>query len=212
MTRRSLNTHIFRFVSVLLLLMLIAAAAKFAKFVGFPFPWLDGIYQFIIDMSLLIFTIGAAYLANIFQRRANFISSLKEEWHEIVRAKSSLIGYIDNEDKNPAAYLEAYQHLSCCIDYMRIVYRNVGETEKLIGLYPYEPLHDMRRALEAIAPAGGPYGAEELQQARRDIWESFNALRERFLEELDLEEPAHPLIGEGARRKKKRGARGFKDV
>ena len=212
MTRRTLNKHICRFVTVLLLLIFVAGAAKFSVVLGCPLKWLTSLYQFIIDMSLLIFTIGTAYLANIFQKRANFVSSLKEEWHEIVRAKSSLIAYIDHPERTPQDYIQAYQHLSCCIDYMRIVYRNVGETDKLIGYYPYEPLHDMRRSLEAIAPANGPYTEEQMKTARGEIWESFNALRERFLEELDLEEPAHPILGEGARRTKKRGARGFKEI
>ncbi len=35
---------------------------------------------------------------------------------------------------------------------MRSVYQNVGETNDLIGLYPYAPLHDMRRALQTLDP------------------------------------------------------------
>ena len=211
MTRRTLKRHMARFVIILLLIIGVAGLAKFSPLFGYEKKWMTTLYEFINDMSLLIFTIGAAYLANMFQRRSNFISNLKEEWHEIVRAKSSLIVYIDNPERTGVDYLHAYQHLSQCIDYMRIVYRNVGETNKLIGKYPYEPLHDMRRTLESIDPRKSTYSGEQLAKARHDIWESFNALREHFLEELDLESPETPIIGAGARRTKTPGARGFKN-
>lgn len=209
MTRRSLKRHLCLFVVVLLTIILTAAFAKFAPLRGFDAPWLRSLYEFINDMSLLIFTIGAAYLANVFQRRSNFVGNLKEEWHEIVRAKSSLICYIDNPARSPEDYLSAQKHLSECIDYMRIVYANVGETDRLIGKYPYEPLHDMRRALATIDPFSGPVEQDALQAAREAIWEGFNALRERFLEELDLEVPARPITVAGARRKKQVGAKGY---
>ena len=211
MTRRTLKRHMARFVIILLLIIGVAGLAKFSPLFGYEKKWMTTLYEFINDMSLLIFTIGAAYLANMFQRRSNFISNLKEEWHEIVRAKSSLIVYIDNPERTGVDYSHAYQHLSQCIDYMRIVYRNVGETNKLIGKYPYEPLHDMRRTLESIDPRKGTYSGEQLTKARHDIWESFNALREQFLEELDLESPETPIIGAGAKRTKTPGARGFKN-
>lgn len=206
MTRRTLKKQIRKFVTVLMLLITIAAVAKFSPEFGFKQKWLESVYKFIIDMSLLIFTIGAAYLANIFQQRSNFITNLKDEWHEIVRAKSSLIVYLDNPNRTLENYFHAYQHLSQCIDYMRIVYRNVGETDQLIGKYPYEPLHDMRRSIEAVDPRRGQLTHESLLIARSQIWDSFNALRERFLEELDLETPEHPIVGAGAKRQKRNGS------
>ena len=206
MTRRTLRKKIRKYVLFLLALIVIAGFAKFSTELGFPHKWLDSVYKFIIDMSLLIFTIGAAYLANVFQQRSNFITNLKDEWHEIVRAKSSLIVYLDKPNRTVDDYFHAYQHLSQCIDYMRIVYRNVGETDKLIGKYPYEPLHDMRRSIESVDPRKGQVTEDALLVARADIWDAFNALRERFLEELDLETPERPIIAALAKRKKKEGA------
>ncbi len=90
---------------------------------------------------------------------------------------------------------------------MRIVYRNAGETEGLIGLYPYAPLHDMRRALQTLDPRVALEITSEKKALVRDaILQAFYALRETFLEELDLEEPQHPLLISGGRRLKTPGA------
>jgi hypothetical protein len=90
---------------------------------------------------------------------------------------------------------------------MRIVYRNAGETRGLVGLYPFEPLHDMRRALQTLDPRFSPgVTTDEKNLVRDAILQAFNALRETFLEELDLEEPHHPLLTSGARRLKIPGA------
>jgi len=75
---------------------------------------------------------------------------------------------------------------------MRSVYQNVGETGDLIGLYPYAPLHDMRRALQTPIRARTPIRRQKRATCARAILQSFYALRETFLEELDLEEPDHP--------------------
>ena len=92
---------------------------------------------------------------------------------------------------------------------MRSVYRNVGETNGLIGLYPYAPLHDMRRALQTLDPRKTPSPDADARNLVRDaILQSFYALRETFLEELDLEEPDHPLLISSGRRAKKSGSTG----
>ena len=86
-------------------------------------------------------------------------------------------------------------------------YQNVGETADLIGIYPYAPLHDMRRALQTLDPRKAPNADAEARNLARDaILQSFYALRETFLEELDLEEPDHPLLISGGRRSKTSGA------
>ncbi len=72
MTRQTLNRHMCVFVTILLLIIAVAGAAKFAPVFGLNKAWIVKLYEFINDMSLLIFTIGAAYLANMFQRRGEF--------------------------------------------------------------------------------------------------------------------------------------------
>ena len=103
-------------------------------------------------------------------------------------------------------YLAAFCRISETIDNMRIVYANVGETGTLIGLYPFAPLHDMRRALQSIDPRKRPdVPPEERKLVRDAILQSFYALRENFLEELDLEQPDTPLTVAAARRLKRPG-------
>ena len=103
-------------------------------------------------MSLLIATGGVAYVANVYQKRHSFIEALKEEWRDIIAAKSALFAYTQLERPTLEQYLAAFCKLSETIDNMRSVYQNVGETSDLVGLYPYAPLHDMRRALQTLDP------------------------------------------------------------
>jgi len=199
------------------LLVVVLAVSFLAKIVH-PVPLLGDTtlgrllvdaYEFLRDMSLLIATGGVAYIANVYQKRQSFIDALKEEWRDIIAAKSALFTYTQLERPTAEQYLATFCTLSETIDNMRSVYRNVGETDALIGLYPYAPLHDMRRALQTLDPRKSPAPDSDMRGLARDaILQSFYALRETFLEELDLEEPDHPLLISGGRRIKVSGATG----
>ena len=104
-------------------------------------------------------------------------------------------------------YLAAFCRISETIDNMRVVYANVGETSSLIGIYPFAPLHDMRRALQSLDPRKRTdISPEERKLVRDAILQSFYALRENFLIELDIDAPEHPILPAAARRRKKPGA------
>ncbi|MEL6372461.1 MAG: hypothetical protein AAFR04_00660 [Pseudomonadota bacterium] len=211
MTRRSLNRTL-RSAYVLMGFIFIAALAmRFLPEVPGLVPavvskWLQLGYDVVKDMALIIVTVVAAILTNVFQQRASFVSALEREWRNIVRTKTALLRYCRAETPTTEAYLDAYGDLSAAIDNMRIVYRNVGETRSLVGLYPYEPLHDMRRVMQWIDPARGPVAPQNREVAARAIQQVFSALREHFLDELDLEEPVRPILVSGADRTKQRGA------
>lgn len=210
MTRTSLNRVLRRIYLLVLLVVTMAFAARFADHVpGLSRAAVDaakGTYDVLRDMSLLIATAGVAYVTNVFQKRSKFVESLEEEWRGIVRTKSALYAFCEKPYPSTDDYLAAFSRISETIDNMRIVYRNAGETEALVGLYPYAPLHDMRRALQSIDPRKRPnIEPEERKLARDAILQSFYALREVFLEELDLEEPQHALLIQGGRRRKQPG-------
>lgn len=212
MTRTSLNATLRRLYIVLAILLGLSLLAKFKAYVpgidrtGLSAP-LGELYEFLRDMSLLIATGGVAYLTNVFQKRSGFVASLEEEWRGIVRTKAALYVYCEKPFPSTDDYLAAFAAISSTIDNMRIVYRNVGETESLIGLYPYAPLHDMRRAVQSIDPRKRQdVPAAERKLVRDAILQSFYALRETFLEQLDLEEPEHALLAVASRRTKIDGA------
>jgi len=213
MTRRTLKKTMRRAYRVLLLVLGIALATKLVEHVPvLAESWLQPIatdvYEYLKDMALVFVTVVAAYLANVFQKRSKFVESLEEEWRGIVKTKSALYAYCEKPYPSADDYLAAFSRISETIDNMRIVYRNAGETKGLVGLYPYEPLHDMRRAIESLDPRQKPNtSANERKLVQSGVLQCFNALRENFLEELDLEEPAYPLLTVAARRMKRNGAR-----
>ncbi|MFA5949352.1 MAG: hypothetical protein WC807_03620 [Hyphomicrobium sp.] len=212
MTRASLNRTLRRAYFWLVLVLVLSLTAKFADRIpgvqGTPIDAIaKGLYDYLKDMALVFVTVVAAYLANVFQKRSNFVESLEEEWRGIVRTKSVLYTYCEKQYASTDDYLAAFCRISETIDNMRIVYANAGETSTLIGLYPYAPLHDMRRALQSIDPRKrATIPAEERRVVRDAVLQSFYALRETMLEELDLDEPAHPLLISGGRRLKQSGA------
>lgn len=221
MTRHALNRTLRRAYAVLTFVLVAALAMKLSKYIpglagtGWEKPALD-VYDYLKDMALVFVTVVAAYLANVFQKRSKFIESLEEVWRLIVSTKSSLYTFCEKQYPSSDDYLDAFCRLSETIDNMRIVYRNVGETDTLVGLYPYAPLHDMRRVLQSIDPRKRQsVPLEERKLARDAILQCFYALRENFLEELDLKEPAHPLLISAGRRAKTAGAtrsaRGLQD-
>lgn len=215
MTRNSLRRTLRRLYVFLALTLALALLAKFAdhfpllKAIGLEGALKD-IYEFIRDMSLLIATGGVAYVSNVYQKRSSFVTSLDTEWRALVATKNALYAFCEKANASADDYIDAFCKVSGSIDNMRTVYRNVGETDDLIGLYPYAPLHDMRRALMTLDPRkNGDISLEHRKLVRDAILQSFYALRESFLEELDLEAPDHPLLISGGRRLKLPGTAGF---
>jgi hypothetical protein len=215
MTRATLKRTLRRMYAVLAVVLAISLLAKFVDHItplrgsGLEAVLKDA-YEYLKDMSLLIATGGVAYLTNVFQKRHSFVEALKEEWRDIIATKSALFGYTQIERPTTEQYIATFCRLSESIDNMRSVYKNVGETDDLIGLYPYAPLHDMRRALQTLDPRKASATDAETRNLVRDaILQSFYALRETFLEELDLEQPDHPLLISGGRRGKKSGSSGW---
>lgn len=215
MTRSKLDRTLRRAYVVLGLILAVSIAAKLAP----RTPGLEGtqvarlaadVYDYLKDMSLVLVTVVAAYLANVFQKRSKFIERLEEEWRGIVRTKSALYAFCEKPGAAADDYLAAFCRISETIDNMRVVYANVGETDDLIGLYPYAPLHDMRRALQSIDPRKrSDISIEERKLVRDAILQAFYALRESFLVELDIREPDSPIIPSAARRRKQPGAAGY---
>jgi hypothetical protein len=211
MTRHRLNRTLRRAYVVLGLVLIVSLVTKLAPHIpgiaGSPIEAIaKDVYEYLKDMALVFVTVVAAYLANVFQKRSKFIEGLEEQWRSIVATRSALYGYFEKPYPTLDDYIATYRTLSETIDTMRIIYRNVGETRQLIGLYPYAPLHDMRRVLQDMDPrTKATFTADERRLAGYAVQQLFAALRENFLEELDLQEPDHPLLISGGRRLKTSG-------
>lgn len=211
MTRKKLTRTLRRIYILLIIILAISFFAKIADHIVFLKDTgverlLKDAYEFLRDMALLIATGGVAYITNVFQKRHSFLESLKEEWRDIIATKSELLRYMHKETPTHEEYVRAYTCLSETIDNMRTVYRNVGETEDAIGLYPFAPLHDMRRVLQTLDPRKTASSPEARKLARDTMLQSFYALRDGYLEELDLDEPDNPILMSGARRLRVPGA------
>lgn len=204
MTRKRQNRILGWTVFGLIVLILLALAAKVSGY-----EWALRFYDFIRDTSLLIVTVIAAYMADVFQKRTTFLQNLREQWREIVETKAALIYYCHQKDSTLEDYLNASRQLSQTIDNMRIVYRNVGETSQLIGLYPYAPLHHMYNVMVSLDPRSAAPTLEDKYKARGEIWDAFNAIREHFVDEFDIEEPTRPVLIHRMKRKKRDGAASY---
>ena len=212
MTRHIINATLRAVYWALGLVLAIALLAKLATHIpGVTNTWLDALakdlYLYLKEMAPVFITVVAVYLTSVFRKRADFVESLEEEWRNIVRTKAAIWSYFEKPYPTSDDFIATFARLSETIDTMRIVYRNVGETKDVIGLYPYEPLHDMRRILQDMDPRRKTSFTEaERKRAQDCITQAFLGLRENFLEELELQEPGHPLLVAGGRRLKVSGA------
>jgi hypothetical protein len=156
----------------------------------------EAFHYIVKDYSSILLGIAATYLTYCFQRRQAFLISLREIWHRCIDAKAELIDYTYEPKPDGAGYRKAHRALSMAIDMMRAAYRNVGETSISVGLYPFEPLHDMRNALDKLGFEDVTHPAQEL--AREEILTAWNAFRWSFLREFSTASPTHSVTMRGA--------------
>lgn len=184
MTKQKLLANVLGVISLLLILLLVAIFCRiyFRSEIS---------YSIIKDFTPLLISVAAAYLAYCFQRRQAFLVSLRDLWKEMVDAKIELVEYTHNIKTDQSSFRRTHRSLSKAIDLVRGVYKNVGETDKQLGLYPFEPLHDMRRSLDTLGFVDVTH--EKQLEARDEIIRSWNALRYVFLKEFSTPEPPHPI-------------------
>jgi hypothetical protein len=177
-----------------LLINVIAVAAALLGLVGAAYLS-ETFHTYLKEDVNLFIAVAAAYLAYCFQRRQAFLASLRDLWDKCIEAKADLIDYTFDQDPTQLKFGKAHRSISVAIDMVRAVYRNVGETEKSIGLFPFEPLHDMRRSLDAI---GYQNVVAEIQiQERTNILRAWNAFRCCYLKEVSTPAPTHSITERG---------------
>jgi len=199
MTRRNLRRRLAATGVVLVLVVVVGLVLK----VGFPDE--QDLYEVYSDAIILVVTGLVAFMANAFQRRDAFVDLLRALWSHLIIAKNdvtSLTRFVaagaveKNVESFESRYEQVYASLSRAIDEMRGVYRNVGETDTHLGLYPFEPLHDMRRALEQL---GEQPTFAQAQMTRTQVNQAWESIRFKFLKEFEAPEPTDPILGRGSR-------------
>jgi hypothetical protein len=157
------------------------------------------------DLFPLVVAVLATFLASWFQQRSTFVESLRRLWSHMIDAKIDLLDYARSTDRSETRYRQAYTALSRSIDEVRGVYKNVGESDSVIGLFPYEPLHDMRRSLETLGCS--PYDKEASAKAIQAFDRAWNSLRLSFLAEFSPPEPTTPVTTRWSRDPRREGDR-----
>ncbi len=192
MTKAELRRVMFRVFCSLAVLTVVAAFFEFGlskRSAG------NKLYEFIKDFLPFYLAAAAAYLAYCFQQRSNFLISVREVWKDIVTTKNALIAFTYNEDPSIKEFESVQQRLFITIDLIRAVYKNIDEDVDGTGLYPFEPLHDMRKVLKLCSPHCS--SKERREQARTEFQKAWYTLKSSYLKELPRVVPSQPIVVRG---------------
>ena len=147
-------------------------------------------FEFCLQTMPLFIIIISAYVANIYHKRSVFVSTLREVWYKIVDAKVEIYEFIDNRYSSEDDLRKVYTKWSSVIDYVRAVYKNVGESKTYKGYYPFESLHDIRKILRDYSITISEDEKNIIKDKIFNIWQTF---RFYFLSELEPPQPTMPI-------------------
>jgi hypothetical protein len=147
------------------------------------------------DMLAGLMGVGAGVLAIIFQRRSEFVATVRAEWSACLEAIAQVRTLYHRDQFDQLIYDNAYSKIWAAIDGMRSVYRDQGESRARVGYYPFATLHDIRLIIEHDF-AGGAWPDADSRRRRMDQIESaWRLFRYRYLQELETPEPDNPVLG-----------------
>jgi len=195
MTRNGLLWRLQLVIGTLIVMICALTYTKFAALTPY--------YELLKDVIPLLIVVLAAYFVQVLQQRAAFVTSLRSLWSHLIEAKTALLRYTCDPVPTWEKYQNAYDSLSRAIDEVRSLYRNYGESKDYTGYYPYEPMHDMRKALEDLGFE--MVNLERQQAAREKIEQAWDVLRPRFLAEVGAPTPSDPIINRNAKDTRKQG-------
>ncbi len=178
MTRKQLRCVTFMVIGIYALALGVGLALRI---VGPPTP--TPYYETFKDLIPLILAIPAAYLGYCFQQRGSYLQSLRSLWSQIVIAINNAIQYTYLESPTQDQFRKTLTDLSIVIDELRGVYKNIGESSKNVGLYPYEPFKDIHKAISDLG--FGSLNENARMMARRKIVGHWKSIRSNFLDEFD---------------------------
>lgn len=144
-------------------------------------------YETFKDLIPLILAIPAAYLGYCFQQRGSYLQSLRSLWSQLVIAVNSAIQYTYLESPTQEQFGKILTDLSIATDELRGVYKNIGESSKNVGLYPYEPIKDIHKVISRLG--FGNLDEKNRITARRQVVGHWKSIRSNFLDEFDRAVP-----------------------
>lgn len=141
------------------------------------------IYSTFKDLLPLIFAVPLGYLGFCFQRRHSLMGSLKELWKNMIVAVNGAIQYTHNEENSQEDFGSVLTTLSEVIDELRGVYKNMGESELSVGIYPFEPIKSISKEIKKLEYVRIENSVRK--KSRKVIIENWKSIRKEFLHEFD---------------------------
>ncbi len=138
------------------------------------------------DATLLLFGVASAYIAYCIQSRLSHAKALQELWRAVLESVQLSVAYARKANPSTNEYEEALFKLSCAIDSIRTIFKNVE------GLDPFRRLEGIYGCIEKINPSKVNPSATEKQIAEEQIVDHWKKLREGLLDELYRTPPVNP--------------------
>ncbi len=147
------------------------------------------VYSTFKDAIPFVIAIPAVWLGYCLQRRLSYLQQLRSLWSRIVEAIQQAIHYTFNGNPTKEEYINTLKVLSVAIDEVRGVFKNLGESDKTIGLYPFEPIKDIYGLTKDL---GLSVDTEQKDEVRQKIFALWREARKELLKEFDREVPTFP--------------------
>lgn len=149
------------------------------------------LYSTFKDLIPLLIATPAAWLGYCVQRRSAYHQQLRSLWSKLIDAVQSAIQYTHLEEPTQQEYSSVLVKLSSAIDEVRGLFCNLGEGDKNLKLYPFEPLKDIYGLLKTLS-YGKRFDIDKATVERVKILKLWKSVRQELLKEFDREEPTFP--------------------
>lgn len=149
--------------------------------VRMSFPDEESIYYNTFrDLVPLIIAIPAAWLAYSYQRRQSYLKDVRDLYSQMVDATQDAIQYTYLEKPNQADFGKVLKSLSSLIEEIRSVFLNIGESEERAGLYPFEGIKKIHKAISNLG-FGEKLNLDDRKRTRDTIVKEWKVVRRCFL-------------------------------
>lgn len=147
-------------------------------------------YSALKDATPFALALPATLLTYAFQRRISYLQTLRSLYSDITNAISRAIQYTKSGERELAEWDVVLSDISRVIEGVRAVYVNLNETSDNRGIYPFQPLKDIHKALLSCPPGTDEPDRERIESLVTANWQD---VRRRFLLEFDRSVPTWPV-------------------